>query len=49
MARRGLAEVFLSVTTLDKELARKMEPRASAPHRRLEAIRSLAAAGFPVA
>ena len=48
MARRNLAEVFLSVTTLDKDLARAMEPRASAPHRRLEAIRSLAEAGVPV-
>jgi len=47
MAQRGLAEVFLSVTTLDKDLARKMEPRASAPHRRLEAIRALSAAGIP--
>ena len=48
MARRNLAEVFLSVTTLDKELARDMEPRASAPHRRIEAIRKLADAGVPV-
>ena len=48
MARRNLAEVFVSVTTLDKELARSMEPRASAPHRRLDAIRALAAAGVPV-
>ena len=48
MARRNLAEVFLSVTTLDKDLARTMEPRASAPHRRLDAIRALAAAGVPV-
>jgi DNA repair photolyase len=48
MARRNLAEVFLSVTTLDKDLARTMEPRASAPHRRLEAIRKLAEAGVPV-
>ena len=48
MARRNLAEVFLSVTTLDKDLARSMEPRASAPHRRLEAIRKLADAGVPV-
>ena len=47
MARRNLAEVFLSVTTLDKTLARDMEPRASAPHRRLEAIRALSAAGIP--
>jgi DNA repair photolyase len=48
MAKRNLAEVFLSVTTLDKDLARTMEPRASAPHRRLDAIRELAAAGIPV-
>ena len=48
MAKRNLAEVFLSVTTLDKDLARTMEPRASAPHRRLDAIRSLADAGVPV-
>src|SRR5258708_6602902 len=34
MAKRNLAEAFVSVTTLDKELARAMEPRASAPHRR---------------
>jgi DNA repair photolyase len=47
MAQRNLAEVFVSVTTLDKDLARAMEPRASAPHRRLEAIRALAAAGIP--
>jgi DNA repair photolyase len=48
MARRNLAEVFLSVTTLDKELARDMEPRASAPHRRLDAIKALADVGVPV-
>src|SRR5262249_6401716 len=48
MARRNLAEVFLSVTTLDKDLARDMEPRASAPHRRLDAIKALADAGVPV-
>ncbi|MGQ0580520.1 MAG: PA0069 family radical SAM protein [Reyranella sp.] len=47
MARRNLAEVFLSVTTLDRDLARAMEPRASAPHRRLDAIRALATAGIP--
>ena len=47
MAKRNLAEVFLSVTTLDKTLARDMEPRASAPHRRLEAVRALSAAGIP--
>jgi DNA repair photolyase len=48
MARRNLAEVFLSVTTLDKDLARAMEPRASAPQRRLAAIRTMAEAGVPV-
>ena len=48
MAKRNLAEVFLSVTTLDRDLARTMEPRASAPHRRLAAIRELADAGIPV-
>ena len=48
MAKRNLAEVFLSVTTLDRDLARTMEPRASAPHRRIAAIRELAAAGIPV-
>ena len=48
MARRNLAEVFLSVTTLDKDLARTMEPRASTPRRRLDAIRELSEAGVPV-
>ena len=47
MAKRNLAEAFLSVTTLDKDLARAMEPRASAPHKRLDAIRQLAEAGIP--
>jgi DNA repair photolyase len=47
MARRNLAECFVSVTTLDKDLARTMEPRASAPHRRLDAIKALADAGIP--
>ncbi|MCW5736177.1 MAG: PA0069 family radical SAM protein [Enhydrobacter sp.] len=48
MAKRNLAEVFLSITTLDKELARDMEPRASTPRRRLDAIKALADAGIPV-
>ena len=47
MARRGLAHVMLSVTTLDHRLARKMEPRASTPQRRLDAIRLLSRAGIP--
>src|SRR5271166_5718820 len=38
MSRDGLVKVFLSVTTLDRELARKMEPRAPTPEKRLEAI-----------
>ncbi|MGH8629619.1 MAG: PA0069 family radical SAM protein [Burkholderiales bacterium] len=48
MARRGLAAVFISVTTLDHDLARRMEPRASATARRIEAIRRLSRAGVPV-
>ncbi len=48
MAAKGLAAVYISVTTLDHDLARKMEPRASAPARRLQAIRRLSEAGVPV-
>src|SRR5947208_55727 len=47
MAKRNLATVAISVTTLDPKLARTMEPRASTPPKRLEAIRMLAAAGIP--
>ena len=47
MARKGLAQVFLSVTTLDRDLARHLEPRAATPPRRLEAIARLTAAGVP--
>src|SRR5262249_10150144 len=49
MASRGLAKVAMSVTTLDRGVARKMEPRAATPQRRLDAIRALAEAGVPVA
>jgi DNA repair photolyase len=49
MAERGLAKVAISVTTLDRRLARAMEPRASAPPRRLDAIRELSEAGVPTA
>jgi DNA repair photolyase len=49
MAAEGLAGVSVSVTTLDRDLARRMEPRASTPAKRLEAIRRLADAGVPVA
>ena len=48
MAERGLAKVAISLTTLDRKLARAMEPRAAAPTRRLEAMEKLAAAGIPV-
>lgn len=48
MAAQGLAAVSISVTTLDETLARKMEPRAPAPKRRLQMIRRLAEAGVPV-
>ena len=48
LARYGCARVYVSVTTLDPELARAMEPRASTPSRRLDAIRTLARAGVPV-
>jgi DNA repair photolyase len=47
LAAQNLVKVFLSVTTLDNRLAAKMEPRASAPHRRLQAIRRLSDAGVP--
>ncbi len=48
MAAQQLAGVYVSVTTLDAELARRMEPRAAAPWRRLRTIRTLADAGIPV-
>ena len=47
MARKGLARVYLSITTLDREMARSLEPRASAPRRRMEAIRRLTGEGVP--
>jgi DNA repair photolyase len=47
MAEKGLAKVALSVTTLDRPLARTMEPRAATPPKRLETIRILAEAGIP--
>ena len=48
LAQRGLVRVYLSVTTLDADLARRMEPRASIPALRLRAIAQLAEAGIPV-
>lgn len=48
MGREGMASAFVSITTLDRGLARAMEPRASTPAKRLEAISRLADAGCPV-
>ncbi|MCR5879972.1 PA0069 family radical SAM protein [Phenylobacterium sp. J367] len=48
MGRRNLARVAISVTSLDRRLARSMEPRAATPERRIEAIRQLTEAGVPV-
>jgi DNA repair photolyase len=48
MAAEGLVHVSLSVTTLDAELARSMEPRTSTPQARLRAVQTLAGAGVPV-
>ena len=48
MAARRMARVYLSITTLDRDLARRMEPRAAAPHRRLQAVQALNEAGIPV-
>ncbi len=47
MAEKGLVKVAMSITTLDAGLARRLEPRASAPERRLHAIEMLAKAGVP--
>ena len=49
MAARGLAKVAISVTTLDRRLARAMEPRAATPPKRIETIRQLSQAGIPTA
>ncbi len=48
LARHGAVRVMLSITTLDPDLARRMEPRAAQPERRIEAIAALARAGVPV-
>ena len=47
MAERGLVKVALSITSLERKIARAMEPRAATPARRLEAVRQLSAAGVP--
>jgi DNA repair photolyase len=48
MAQKNLVNVYISVNNLDHELARRLEPRCTAPARRLKAIERLAAAGIPV-
>jgi DNA repair photolyase len=48
MAAKGLVRVFISIAMLDGELARKLDPRAAAPHRRLALVKALADAGVPV-
>ncbi|CAB3812838.1 PA0069 family radical SAM protein [Achromobacter sp. SIMBA_011] len=48
LAEQNLVVVYMSITTLDADMARTLEPRAAAPWRRLEAVRSLTAAGVPV-
>jgi len=47
MAKKNLVKVFVSVGTLDPVLARKLEPRAASPTRRLDTLRALSAAGVP--
>ncbi|MBI3899733.1 MAG: PA0069 family radical SAM protein [Gammaproteobacteria bacterium] len=47
MAKKNLVQVFFSITTLKHELARKLEPRTTAPQRRLQALQTLSAAGVP--
>ncbi|MBU1440151.1 MAG: PA0069 family radical SAM protein [Gammaproteobacteria bacterium] len=48
MAADRLAAVYVTITTLDADLSRKLEPRAAAPHRRLRLVRTLVDAGVPV-
>jgi DNA repair photolyase len=48
LAERNAAHALISITSLDLELARRMEPRAATPERRLEALAALARAGVPV-
>jgi DNA repair photolyase len=48
MAAKGLVRVLVSIAMLDRDLARKLDPRAAAPARRLEIVAELAAAGIPV-
>ena len=47
MARKNLVKVFVSIGTLDRSLARKLEPRAASPQRRLDILKALSTAGVP--
>jgi DNA repair photolyase len=47
MGRKNLAKVFVSIGTLDRALARKLEPRAASPQRRLDVLKALSSAGVP--
>ena len=47
MARKNLVKVFVSIGTLDRTLARKLEPRAASPQRRLDTLRALSTASVP--
>ena len=48
MAAKNMARVYISITSLDRDIARTLEPRAAAPHRRLQTVRTLSEAGVPV-
>ena len=48
MAAKSMARVYFSITTLDRDIARTLEPRAAAPQRRLQAVKALSAAGIPI-
>jgi len=47
MAQKNLAVVYVSINTLDRSLARRLEPRAASPQRRIDTLRALAGAGVP--
>jgi DNA repair photolyase len=47
MAAKNLVKAFVSINTLDRQLARRLEPRAASPQRRIDTLRALAAAGIP--
>lgn len=47
MAAKQLASIYVSITTLDRQVARRLEPRAAAPERRFETLRKLSEAGIP--